>query len=162
MLKLQVKEPGEYLMIGDDIKIVFTGWTKNYLRIMVDAPKEVPVVRSKAAEKAGKVEPNRYLGDKELMIKRKEEEKAALMMKEEGEERAALMAKQKAEEKAIHIKNRKEEEKPAHIEKRKKEEKTARIIKQKAEEKAAVIIKRKEGKAAHERREALYRERKLS
>ncbi len=150
MLKLQVKEPGEYLMIGDDIKIVFTGWTKNYLRIMVDAPKEVPVVRSKAAEKAGKVEPNRYLGDKELMIKRKEEEKAALMMKEEGEERAALMAKQKAEEKATYI------------EKRKEEEKTARIIKQKAEEKAAVIIKRKEGKAAHERREALYRERKLS
>ncbi len=150
MLKLQVKEPGEYLMIGEDIKIVFTGWTKNYLRIMVDAPKEVPVVRSKAAEKAGKVEPNRYLGDKELLIKRKEEEKAALMAKEEEEERAVLMAKQKEEEKAIHIKNRKEEEKATHI------------IKQKEEEKAAFIIKRKEGKAAHERREALYRERKLS
>ena len=85
MLKLQVKEPGEYLMIGDDVKIVFTGWSKNYLRIMVDAPKEVPVVRSKAAERAGNVEPNRYLGDRELIIKRKEESKAA------HERREALM-----------------------------------------------------------------------
>lgn len=85
MLKLQVKEPGEYLMIGDEVKIVFTGWSKNYLRIMVDAPKEVSVIRSKAAEKAGNVEPNRYLGDKELVIKRKEEGKAA------HERREALM-----------------------------------------------------------------------
>lgn len=77
MLKLQVKEPGEYLMIGENVKIVFTGWSKNYLRIMVDAPKEVSVVRSKAAEKAGNVAPNRYLGDKELIIKQKAEGKAA-------------------------------------------------------------------------------------
>ncbi len=65
MLKLQIKEPGEYIMINDDIKVVFTEWTRNYLRIMVEAPKEVSVVRSKAAEKAGKVEPNRYLSEKE-------------------------------------------------------------------------------------------------
>ncbi|MDE6949646.1 MAG: carbon storage regulator [Lachnospiraceae bacterium] len=77
MLKLQVKEPGEYLMIGDDVKIVFTGWSKNYLRIMVDAPKEVSVIRSKAAEKAGEVEPKRYLGDRELVLKQKAEERAA-------------------------------------------------------------------------------------
>ena len=77
MLKLQVKEPGEYLMIGEDVKIVFTGWSKNYLRVMVDAPKEVPVVRSKAAERAGNVEPKRYLGDKELVIKQKADGKAA-------------------------------------------------------------------------------------
>lgn len=77
MLKLQVKESGEYLMIGDDVKIVFTGWSKNYLRIMVDAPKEVSVIRSKAAEKAGEVEPKRYLGDRELVLKQKAEERAA-------------------------------------------------------------------------------------
>lgn len=72
MLKLQVKEPGEYLMIGDNVKVVFTGWSKNQLRIMVDAPKEVPVVRSRAAEKAGNAEPGRYLGDKEMAAKRGE------------------------------------------------------------------------------------------
>ncbi len=66
MLKLQVKEPGEYLMIGENVKVIFTGWSKNYLRIMVDAPKEVSVVRSKAAERAGNAEPGRYLSDREM------------------------------------------------------------------------------------------------
>lgn len=76
MLKLQVKEPGEYLMIGEDIKVIFTGWSKNYLRIMVEAPREISVVRSKAAEKAGNVEPGRYIGHKELIERRRAEERA--------------------------------------------------------------------------------------
>ncbi len=42
----------EYLMIGDDIKIVFLGGTGNHLRIMIDAPKEVGIVRSKVLEKS--------------------------------------------------------------------------------------------------------------
>ena len=75
MLRLQVKEPGEYLMIGEDVKVVFTGWTKGKLRVMVDAPKEVTVVRSKAAERAGTAEPKRYLGDKELAAKLREAER---------------------------------------------------------------------------------------
>ena len=40
MLRLTVSTE-EYLMIGDNIKVVFLGGTKNHLRIMVDAPKEV-------------------------------------------------------------------------------------------------------------------------
>ena len=39
MLRLTVS-PEEYLMINDNIKIVFLGGTKNHLRIMIDAPKE--------------------------------------------------------------------------------------------------------------------------
>ncbi len=49
MLRLTVS-PEEYLMIGENIKIVFLGGTKNYLRIMVDAPKDVNVVRSTVLE----------------------------------------------------------------------------------------------------------------
>lgn len=49
MLRLTVS-PEEYLMINDDIKIFFLGGSKNNLRIMVDAPKEVSVVRSAALE----------------------------------------------------------------------------------------------------------------
>ena len=45
MLRLTVSTE-EYLMIGDNIKVVFLGGTKNHLRIMVDAPKEVNIVRS--------------------------------------------------------------------------------------------------------------------
>ena len=49
MLRLTVSTE-EYLMINDNIKIVFLGGTKNHLRIMVDAPKEVNIVRSKVIE----------------------------------------------------------------------------------------------------------------
>ncbi|MGN0311321.1 MAG: carbon storage regulator [Lachnospiraceae bacterium] len=41
----------EYLMIGDNIKIVFLGGTNNHLRIMIDAPREVGIVRSTVLEK---------------------------------------------------------------------------------------------------------------
>ena len=50
MLRLTVSTE-EYLMIGDNIKVVFLGGTKNHLRIMVDAPKEVNIVRSSTLEK---------------------------------------------------------------------------------------------------------------
>ena len=49
MLRLTVSQE-EYLLINDNIKIVFLGGSKNNFRIMVDAPKEVSVVRSAALE----------------------------------------------------------------------------------------------------------------
>lgn len=50
MLRLTVSTE-EYLQIGEDVKIVFLGGSKNHLRIMIDAPKELNVVRSKVIEK---------------------------------------------------------------------------------------------------------------
>lgn len=50
MLRMTVATE-EYLMIGDDIKIVFLGGTGRHLRIMIDAPKEVGIVRSSVLEK---------------------------------------------------------------------------------------------------------------
>ncbi|MDO4167308.1 MAG: carbon storage regulator [Eubacteriales bacterium] len=50
MLRLTVS-PEEYLMIGDNIKIIFLGGTKNHLRIMVDAPKEMSILRSDVIER---------------------------------------------------------------------------------------------------------------
>jgi Carbon storage regulator (could also regulate swarming and quorum sensing) len=50
MLRLTVGAE-DYLMIGEDIKIVFLGGSKNHLRIMIDAPKEMNVVRSRVIEK---------------------------------------------------------------------------------------------------------------
>ena len=37
--------------IGDDVKIVFLGSSGGQTRIMIDAPKDVNIVRSKAIEK---------------------------------------------------------------------------------------------------------------
>lgn len=50
MLRLSVSTE-EYLMIGDDIKLVFLGGTGSHLRIMIDAPKEMNIVRSTVLEK---------------------------------------------------------------------------------------------------------------
>ena len=49
MLRLTVS-PGEYLMIDKKIKVVFLGGTKSYQRVMIEAPKEVDVVRSAVLE----------------------------------------------------------------------------------------------------------------
>lgn len=50
MLRLSVKDE-EFLMVGDDVKIVFLGSSGGYTKIMIDAPKEVNIARSKAIEK---------------------------------------------------------------------------------------------------------------
>lgn len=58
MLRLTVSTE-EYLQIGDDVKIVFLGGSKNHLRIMVDAPKQLNVVRSKVIENNARSEEER-------------------------------------------------------------------------------------------------------
>lgn len=50
MLRLTVAQE-EYLMIGDDVKIVFLGGTGKHMRIMIDAPKDVNIVRSGIIER---------------------------------------------------------------------------------------------------------------
>lgn len=54
MLRMSVSTE-EYLMIGDNIKLIFLGGTGNHIRIMIDAPREVNIVRSTVLEK--KMEP---------------------------------------------------------------------------------------------------------
>lgn len=65
MLKLSLRA-GEYLMIGGNIKLVFTGGSGNNAHIMIDAPKEISIVRSRAAEKRGLAEPSPYYKDASL------------------------------------------------------------------------------------------------
>ena len=50
MLKLSVAAK-EYVMIGDDIKVIFMGGYGNNMKIMIDAPKEYNIVRSEVLEK---------------------------------------------------------------------------------------------------------------
>ncbi len=50
MLKLTMR-PEEYIQIGENIKVIFVGGSKNNIHIMIDAPKECSIVRSPAKEK---------------------------------------------------------------------------------------------------------------
>ncbi len=82
MLKLTVK-PGEYLLIGDDIKLVFAGGSANNLRILVDAPKSMNVARSAALVKNGlAAEPGnevKHYRDRGISPEAQEKIKAILM-----------------------------------------------------------------------------------
>ena len=45
MLKLSLK-PGEYITLGDNIKIIFSGGSANNIHLLVDAPREINVARN--------------------------------------------------------------------------------------------------------------------
>ena len=82
MLKLTVKA-GEYLLVGDNIKVVFTGGSANNMHVLVDAPKSMNIVRSTALEKYGMAaDPGnevKHHKDRELSPEAKEKIKAILM-----------------------------------------------------------------------------------
>ncbi len=82
MLKLSVK-PGEYVLIGDDIKLVFAGGSSQNLRVLIDAPRAYNIVRSEALGRYGMAaEPGnevKHYRDRELSPEAKEKIKAILM-----------------------------------------------------------------------------------
>ncbi len=47
MLKISLK-PGQYINIGDDIRVVFVGGSGNNIRLLIDAPREIPIARNTA------------------------------------------------------------------------------------------------------------------
>ena len=82
MLKLSVK-PGEYVLIGDDIKLVFAGGSSQNLRVLIDAPRAYNIVRSEALGRYGMAaEPGnevKHYSDRELSPEAKEKIKAILI-----------------------------------------------------------------------------------
>lgn len=94
MLKLTVK-PGEYLLIGDQVKLVFAGGSSNNLRVLVDAPRSMQVVRSAALQKYGMApEPGNevtHYKDREISPEAQAKIKAILM-----EERRRTKAMERA------------------------------------------------------------------
>lgn len=53
MLRMTVNTE-EYIQIGDDIRIVFLGGSRNHTKVMLDVPKEINVARSRALENHAK------------------------------------------------------------------------------------------------------------
>ena len=90
MLKLTVK-PGEYLLIGENIKLVFAGGSANNMHILVDAPRTVNIARSAALEKSGEQgeKPAKHYKDRDLSPEAKAKIKA-ILMEERHKARAKL------------------------------------------------------------------------
>ncbi|MBO5371205.1 MAG: carbon storage regulator [Lachnospiraceae bacterium] len=55
MLKLTLS-PGEFIDIGNDIKVIFSGGSANNIHLLIDAPREIKIARSSAG-KGKKVSP---------------------------------------------------------------------------------------------------------
>lgn len=53
MLRMTVNTE-EYIQIGDDIRIIFLGGSRNHTRVMLDVPAQINVVRSRALENHAK------------------------------------------------------------------------------------------------------------
>jgi len=82
MLRMSVAVE-EYLMIGEDIKLIFLGGTGRHMRIMIDAPKDVNIVRSSVLEKQiadpeVKAKLPRYYAEKEHPEKYKKKSKIVI------------------------------------------------------------------------------------
>lgn len=63
MLKLSLKQ-GQYINIGDNIRVVYVGGSGGQGRLMIDAPKEIPIVRSSIEENPRRRKENYYLEEK--------------------------------------------------------------------------------------------------
>lgn len=48
MLKLTLK-PGDFIDIGEDVRVVFSGGSANNIHLLIDAPRDMNIARSTAA-----------------------------------------------------------------------------------------------------------------
>ena len=85
MLKLTLK-PGEYIDIGKDIRVVFSGGSANNIHLLVDAPRELDIARSNSTTYKKK---NQYYAEKPIS-------------KEAQKEIADILKREKRTEKVIY------------------------------------------------------------
>ena len=50
MLKLSLKQ-GQYVNIGDNIRVVYVGGSGNHARLLIDAPRELNIAKSGTKER---------------------------------------------------------------------------------------------------------------
>ncbi len=88
MLKLALT-PGEFIEIGDGIRVVFSGRAGKSIHLLVDAPRSVNIARGKAMEKHGTLpkdsRPKQYQAEKPLSPEAKK--KIAAIIREERHEK---------------------------------------------------------------------------
>ena len=85
MLKLTLK-PGDYIDIGDDVRVVFSGGSANSIHLLVDAPREMNIARSTAGNSKKK---SGYYAEPGISEKAKKEI-AGIIMKEKHRQSAAV------------------------------------------------------------------------
>ena len=55
MVKLTLR-PGEFIDIGENVRVIFSGGSANNIHLLVDAPREINIARSSAGKKKEQLE----------------------------------------------------------------------------------------------------------
>lgn len=79
MLKLTLK-PGEYINIGENVKVIFSGGSANNIHLLIDAPREVAIARSNVNSPESKKSSPYY---KEKAISKEAQREIAQIIKRE-------------------------------------------------------------------------------
>ena len=93
MLNLTIK-PGEYFVIGDDIRVIFAGGTANNARVMIDAPRSYNIVRGKVLEQEDMDSSERNSGSSKSAFKAAGQKKKYYVEPEISKERMESFLKQ--------------------------------------------------------------------
>ena len=101
MLKLTLK-PGEYIDIGENIRVVFSGGSANNIHLLIDAPSEVAVQRSSAGAGKGK---STYYKEKGIS-KEAQREIADIIMREKHKASEIPKEQQTAGKKGVYTTGR--------------------------------------------------------
>ncbi|MCI8488930.1 MAG: carbon storage regulator [Lachnospiraceae bacterium] len=75
MLKLTLK-PGEFIGIGNDIRVIFSGGSAGNIHLLIDAPKELNIARSSAGKRTA---PSPYYREKGISPEAQREITSILM-----------------------------------------------------------------------------------
>ena len=89
MLKLTLK-PGEYIDIGDNIKVIFSGGSANNIHLLIDAPKDVNIVRNTAQQRKEK---SPYYAEPKLSQKAQKEIVDILMQEKKSRQESSAAYK---------------------------------------------------------------------
>lgn len=80
MLKLTLR-PGEFIDIGENIRVIFSGGSANNIHLLVDAPRELNIARSSAGNANA---PSKYFKEKGISEEAKREIREILRREKEN------------------------------------------------------------------------------
>lgn len=83
MLKLTLK-PGDFIDIGENVRVIFSGGSANNIHLLVDAPREINIARNTAG---GKGEKTPYYKEKGISDDAKRQIREILMRERSRQEK---------------------------------------------------------------------------
>ena len=100
MLKLTLR-PGEFIDIGENVRVIFSGGSANNIHLLVDAPREINIARSSAAKKKDTTEPGAGRYYKESGISDEAQKEIVSILMREKRKNAARHTQEEAKNAVI-------------------------------------------------------------